>query len=373
MAKILIISRHVTETSLQLAKSLKNQQHEIYFFTGRDEPLHETFGIHFLTYFKKWSVFESVKFFPVMLGIQPDIIHFLLSNDEVSHAEIILSTIAKIFPRCVITTSILEIKDSLKKKTALKLLVKESDVVTVPSLEYMGHLRGIQTKSLRQARGILPPLLSFKKEDDSYIEHNQEEFPLFQTLKNKKYIVLPINNFFKNELIAFQLLKIFQEKNYYTVFYGSWEGYSLREKKLIEKKLLNNGIKNWIITGTIKTSELIFLLKNCQALYLAHLKLSTSEVAELFIRAISTNTTVIMDVHQASIYSYVWKNKENCWILDLDFSLTQLEDLLQAKQIKLNAEFNNVSNSNLLDNPINDLHRMYNKAFLQKTKPRTQL
>lgn len=377
MSKILIISRSVNETSLQLAKSLKNQQHEVYFLTSRDEAIHDTFGIHFLTYLKKWSPLEAFKFLPILLGIQPDIIHFLLTDFETSSAEVIMSTLAKVFPRCVITTSFLEIKESLKRKTSLKLMIKESDIVTVPSIEYMGHLRGIHTRSLRQSRGVLPPLLTFNPKPNHYAESNYLDSPLNLTLQNKKYMVIPFTHFFKNESSALKNLKLFSKKNFFIVFYGSWQGYSLAEKKSLEKKIGALGIHQWLVTGPINNSEFICLLKKSEILYLSGLKITSSELAELLVHTIAANATVVMDTQQSSIYSHVWKNKENCWILDLNYSPEAINELFEKEKLRLECNFNdsttNNFTSNFLDLPINDLNRLYNKALLQKTKLRTQL
>lgn len=366
MAKIILVSRKLNATSWQLAKALKAQQHQVVVLTSHGEfPDEETNGIELMSYFKKWSLMEGLRIIPGLFGLQPQILHLLLEEDKMNAAQVILSTFAKSHPTCVLTTSLLNIRRGLHRRNPVRYLIEESDIITCPTVEALGQLRGLDVRSTRQGRGILPPVLSPRPENTVSV-YDEEEDALFQHLAQKPYIVLPFQEpHFAPESAAFVRLRAIAQK-YHVVLWGSYSGWSLRDRKRFAAWMKEFQCEyHWTVTGSLDPVVGQKILEKSTAFFLAGQQFSPVEITDYYMKAIQGHCVLILDSKQSSVHSDLWRNGTNCWILDHQHLQRDLVKLLDRPHLKLPECLSQqlAQDRHLIDSSLNELNRLYNKAL----------
>jgi hypothetical protein len=360
MAKILLVCDKVTDTSWQLARSLRSQQHEVIFLTGQGESVKDTDGIEFMAYFKKWSALEGGRLIPALMTMRPQIVHFVLESDQVSNAHLILWSWIQSNSSVVFTMSLLHIEKGLSRRNWVRYLIQHSDIVTCPSVDSLAQLRGLEIKSHRQGRAVLPPVLSFQ---DEAVIHN-ETLELEELLNGQKYLIRPFaepqfvpeNYFFQELLRVLRVSKV--------VLFGSQDHWTLRERKKFQAWLQTEGVeKQWYLTGHQSLDEASSLIGRCQALWLADLDLSPMELTQYFLKAMDMNATLILNPKQARLHAPLWRNGQNCWITE-----GSTTELLAQKGLKLtyNLDRHSIERKDLVDAPLNELNRLYHKSLAMK-------
>lgn len=367
MAKIALVSEHLSPTANQLAQALKSQAHEVIFLTSADENIESTGDLQYLTYFKDWSWKEGIKFLPALWSHQPQILHFILPEDKLNGAQMVLWAYAQTLPNCILTVTLLNIRKGLNRRNPVRYLLQESDIITCPSVETLAHLRGLNIRSRRQGRGILPPVLNFTQAADK-LEQWHETSHFIEDFKNKKYVVVPFSEpKFVPSKHFFQRLSLLS-RHYFVILLGSHQQWSLRERKRFQSWMDKQGLgSQWWITGNLSLSLQQQLLAKSEAFILAGLKLSPIEITEYYLRAIRTDTTLIIDSKQASIHAGLWQNEKNCWILEFTHLTEKLQSLMAGTSLKLNEKISDliVEQRDLIDAPLNDLNRLYQRALAQ--------
>jgi hypothetical protein len=370
MAKIILVSKHVTATSWQLAQSLRAQQHDVILLTSYGEPAPDTTGIQFMAYFKKWSFWEGLKIIPGLFGLQPQILHLILDEDRINPAMLVLSTFAKSHPTCILTTSLLNIERGLHRKNPVRYLVEESDIVTCPSVENLGQLRGLNVRVGRQGRGILPPVLKFTEQNSEEIYNDGSEAQLLFDLHDKPYFVIPFREpKFLPESDNFARLRTLAQKHK-VVLWGSFKGWSLRDRKRFATWMQDFDCgTNWMLTGELPQRVTRELLEHSTAFVLAGQKFTPLEMTEYYMRGIQAKSVMILDSLQTSIHSDLWRNSVNCWVLDHAHMQRDLIRLLSRHHLELpeNLSEQVARDSHLIDSSLNELNRLYNKALQQKS------
>ncbi|WP_374034900.1 hypothetical protein ACES2I_03285 [Bdellovibrio bacteriovorus] len=365
MAKIILVSKHVNATSWQLAQALKAQQHEVVLLTSYGETPRDTSGIEFMGYFKKWSFLEGVRIIPGLFGLQPQILHVLLDDDKMNAAQMVLSTFAKSHPTCVLTTSLLNIKNGLSRRNPVRYLVEESDIITCPTVETLGQLRGLDVRSNRQGRGILPPVLDLKTEqNDEAIDSS--ELPLIANLKKSPYVVLPFNETrFNPDSDYFLRLRAVAQK-YKVALWGTYAHWTLRDRKRFAAWMAEfQCADRWVLTGPLSAPVTQQLLSGSTALMLAGQNFTPVEMTEYYLRAIQSHAVLILDTRQTSVHSDLWKNTINCWVLNHSQLQKDLIKLLSKSHLRLPESLSEklAEDRHLIDSSMNELNRLYNKAL----------
>ncbi|MGZ3768324.1 MAG: hypothetical protein ACXVCP_03615 [Bdellovibrio sp.] len=367
MAKIILVTKNINPTSWQLAQALKSQQHEVVLLTSHgEETLSDSSGIEFMAFFKRWSFFEGLRIIPGLFGLQPQILHILLDEDKMNPAQIILSTFAKSHPSCVLTTSLLNIRHGLSRRNPVRYLLEESDVVTCPTVEALGQLRGLNVRrSTRQGRGILPPVLDLK--GNIKAENNvEEEAHIANTLMNEEFVVIPFRERgFNPESRSFIRIRTIAQK-YKVLLWGSYSHWSLRERKKFALWMEEFGCgHHWAVTGTMSPQLSHMLLEKSSALILAGQSMTPVEMTEYYMRAIETHAVLVLDSKQSSVHSDLWKNTVNCWILDYHHLHKDLVKLLAKPNLKLPESLSEqlAKDRHLIDSSLNELNRLYNRAL----------
>jgi len=100
MPKIAVISEHLTPQVLGLAQALHFQRHEVMIITSHGEEVPDNVPFQVLKFFKTWSAFEAIRFFPRLLGHAPDVWHFVFSIKDskkkpASHRPICLGSLGE--------------------------------------------------------------------------------------------------------------------------------------------------------------------------------------------------------------------------------------------------------------------------------------
>ncbi|HRO66934.1 MAG TPA: hypothetical protein PL182_05170 [Pseudobdellovibrionaceae bacterium] len=131
----------------------------------------------------------------------------------------------------------------------------------------------------------------------------------------------------------------------------------------------NQGVGgNWTLSGELSTGDQQRLLAEAEALVLAGLSLSPLETTEYFLRAIQAGANLVMDDRQSLIHSDLWRHGETCWILKFDNVPSSLEKLLSEGPLRKFQALPESMNlhRDLVDGPLNELNRLYNKALSRK-------
>lgn len=368
MAKIILVSKQINSTSWQLAKALKSQQHEVVLMTSYGEiPTDESNGIEIMAYFRRWSALEALRLLPGLLGLNPQIFHLLLEEDRMNGAQIILSTFARSHPTCVLTTSLLHIKHGLTRQNPVRYLIEESDIITCPSVENLGQLRGLNVRSTRQGRGILPPVLDLKLRPQTAAS-DEEVLRLVDSLTQESYVVIPFRETkFKPSADSFLRLRTIAAK-YKVVLWGSYSHWSLRDRKRFASWMdLHHCGGRWAVTGEIELEISRKLLQKCTAFVLAGLTLTPIEMTEYILRAIQSHAVLVLDSKQVGIHADLWKNGVNCWVLQFEQLQKDLIKLLAKPHLKLAETLSEQFSQerHLMDSSLNELNRLYNRALNQ--------
>lgn len=370
MAKIVLVSPHVTETTWQLARALKAQQHEVVLLTSYGESVDDTAGIEFMAYFKKWSLLEALKVIPGLFGMQAQILHLLLEEDSLNPAQAVLAAFARSHPNCILTTSLLHIRRGLGRTNLARYLIEESDIVTCPTVENLAELRGLNIRSRKQGRGILAPVLNLNQSQTPSAEEIIGERKITEVLADERYVVIPFHEgSFHPESDFFQRFRSVARK-YKVVLWGSQSGWSLRSRKQFAQWTENENLQDrWVVTGSLSNPVLEDLLKGSEALILAGLPLTPVEITEYFLKAIQTHTTLILDSAQTSVHGGLWQDGLNCWILHSGFIDTEIEALLEKKSLRIADATKAITQERQwLDHPLNELNRLYSRALEQREK-----
>lgn len=366
MAKIVLVSKKVTPTAWQLAQALRAQQHEVVLLTSYGETPDDTSGIEFMAYFKKWNFIEGLRIIPGLFGLRPQILHLLLEEDRMNPAQVLLSAFAKSHPTCVLTTSLLHIRHGLTLKNPVRYLVEESDIITCPTVESLGQLRGLDIRSNRQGRGILPPVLDLKNQDQSDLFQEESELQLLERLRGRKFIVIPFNeSYFAPESEAFERLRTVAQK-YPVALWGSYAHWSLRDRKRFATWMREFQCKDqWVVTGPLSASAGERLLAESTGLLLAGQSFTPVEMTEYYMRAIRTHATLILDSKQTGLHSDLWKNGVNCWVLDHAQQQKDLIKLLAKSRLHLPETLSErlAQDRHMMDSSMNELNRLYNRAL----------
>lgn len=366
MAKIILVSKHVNATSWQLAQALKSQQHEVVLLTSYGEiPPQDTHGIDFMAYFKHWSLLEGLRIIPGLFLLQPQILHILLDEDKMSAGQVVLSTFAKSYPSCILTTSLLNIRRGLNRRNLVRYLIEESDIITCPTVEALGQLRGLNIRSKGQGRGILPPVLNLRADPDMK-SSDDDESHLLEVMTRGPFIVIPFREpHFDPEADSFERIRTLAQK-YKVVLWGTYSHWSLRDRKKFASWMDNFQCgKNWTITGPLPLSLSQPLLKQTTALCLAGQPFSPAEMTEYYMRAIHCHTPLILDSLQTSVHADLWENSVNCWVLNSHHLQKDLVRLLGRPHLRLpeNLSEQLAEDRHLIDSSLNELNRLYNRAL----------
>ncbi|MFZ4403848.1 MAG: hypothetical protein ACOYOK_07075 [Pseudobdellovibrionaceae bacterium] len=373
MALMLVVSEVWNPTLEHLCRSLLAQQHDVRLLTTKKIEF-KTPGIlqnlQTLTFFKSWSIAESLRLLPWLVHQRPQVIHLVLEDEKIRPAMWVLAAFARSFPGCILTTSFLHLEKDLRGFSALSFLVKESDIITGPSLAALAQLRGVAVRSARQGRGLLPPVLNATPPEANTNEHSDLSY-LDVLKKMQRPLALPffIEDWPGSQTYTETIEKLRPKSD--LVFCGSWM-HSQRKKRKRWTEWMTTF--HWWVTGELTDSIEVQLLSQCEALFLAGMDINTVELAYWINKALKAKTALVIDDKQSKVYQHLWKNEVNCWVLPLQkngsLNPKAFSDWLTESSWDLPESLNEhiLSQKQWLDSPFNELNRLYMKALAHKNK-----
>lgn len=379
MAKILIIAKKITPTTVLLAKSLIEQQHIVILLTSQKSLEKSELKdinlphLQLMEYFKTWSLLEGLKILPVLMTLQAQIVHFIVDEEQITLTERMLATFFKDLRSTVLATTVLKLELNLKTQKNLRKLLEESDIITGPSIDVLAQLRGMNTRNQKQIRGILSPLNII---DPLVFSANTEsELPLVQLLQKVKIrpqdpqlFLLPFQQKkFQPDAKIFKIIQTLAA-NHFVLLWGSMNHWRPRERKEFSQWMKAAGLeKNWALSGELTFAEIKSLYQNSDYLFTAFQDFSADELTHFYLESLAFNVPLILDDKQSLIHSELWENKLNCWILDSKNKKKSLSSWLEKKYppLKMSSEHNEKRKKELIDAPINEINRLYQKALSQ--------
>jgi len=343
MAKIALLTQKLTPEALGLARALKFHRHDILLITSAMETVPDDLGFQVLTYFKSWSAFEALRFFPRILGQAPEVWHFVFADaafEKPTPAHWILAQLARALPGRVVAASFY---DSLFEMSVTRLLpfLKSCDIVTTATRE---NLMFIKRKSMLHRHcetEVLPPFITSSSPDFEQIV-DQDLQQLIEAAS--PFLVIPSEHLpaqdWSQILNKVQLIVCGPrpERSADGVFY----------------------IGRSLIPGHFQE-----ILGRSLGLLTAFDDLSVVEMLNLQRMSTQTRTPILANARQAEALPGLCVHKRNGFLIQ---DLSQLNQLLiDNPKLEVTAPLFESVKTDLADSALNELNRLYSKVRHLKT------
>lgn len=344
MAKIALLTQKLTPEALGLARALKFHRHDIILITSANEIVPDGLDYQILTYFKSWSAFEALKFFPRILGQAPEVWHFVFSkagSERPTPAHWILAQLVRALPGRVVAASFYDSLFEISKARLMPFL-KSCDIVTTATRENLMYLK---RKSLLQRHcetEVLPPFVIPTANDNEQIVDED----LCQLIDAASpYLLLPSEHL-PSDLDWTSILGKVQ-----LLVCGS------RPERSPE------GV--FYIGRQMPTGHFQEILSRSLGLLMAFEDLSVVEMLNFQRMASQSKTPILATARQAEALPGLCVNKRNGFLIQ---DLSQLYQLLQDNpKLDLHAPLFESVKTDLADSALNELNRLYSKVRHLKT------
>ncbi len=343
MAKIALLSRTLSPQVLGLAQALKNHHHEIILITSADEAVPDDLGFQVLTYFKKWSAVEALKFFPRLLGQAPEVWHFVFSDmdtEKPSPAHWVLSNLVRALPGRVVAASFY---DSLLQVPALTTvpLLKSCDIVTTATRENLMYLKRKSWLNKYCETEVLPPFFQSAQETEAS-DLDQDLSSLIHSAQ--PYLVVPTE-----KLPDLDWEMILNKVN--LIVCGP------RPPRSPE------GV--YYVGSHLPEYQFSEILRNSRGLLTAFEDLSVVELLNFHRLHSQTETIVLAHPRQTEALPGFCIPKRNGFLIHTLSQLNQL--LLDNPNLEVTTPRFESLRTDLADSALNELNRLYSKVRHQKT------
>jgi hypothetical protein len=347
MAKVALISKKFSPQLLSLAQALKSHHHDISIITSQSENIPDDIGFSVLTYFKKWTILEALRFFPRILGQTPEVWHFVFADTDLekpSGAHWLLGQMAKALPGRVIVASFY---DSLYSLPAQRIapFVKVCDIVTTASRENLMYLKRKKWLSRFVETEVLPPFMPQGGNDTEEIDLELDQL----TKAASPYLVIPSENM---PTVDFSALK----GQIQVLVCGSRPAKNVPEGFFFVGKNLND-------------IQLLQILKGSLGLLTAFDEFSVIELLRFHRLCLLTKTPTLANLRQTEALPGFCVHKRNGFVLDQGMSsLRNLFSGFNANlgRLELTQALFEPLSANLADSALNELNRLYSKVKNQK-------
>jgi hypothetical protein len=343
LARVALLTQHLTPQALGLAQALKMHRHEMILITSAQEPVPDDLGIQVLTYFKKWSAVEALRFFPKLLGQSPEVWHFVFADtkkESPTAAHWVLSHLARALPGRVVATSFY---DSVLQISPFKAkpFLKSCDIVTTATRENLMFLKRKAWIQRDCETEVLPPMVSERlspttgevEQDLSQLVTAASPFLIIPTQKLPDLDWAPILN--KMNLVVCGHRPARAQKG---VFYV---GTDLSESQFLE------------------------VLRSSRGLITAFEDLSVVELLNYQRICSATRTLTLAQPRQTEAVPGFCVPKRNGFLVR---NMSQLNSLLlENPKLELQNPLFEPVKTDLSDSALNELNRLYSKVRHQKT------
>lgn len=370
MSRILIVTEQLNSpVIISHIESIKNLGHEATVVTSKNQKNYVIDNMETLYFFSKWNFKEWFQFFPVFFSVRPQLVHFLIESNAKLTAQNLLLEICHALG-IPIFTHFLNLTYINQKSKNLTLYVYKSDLITCAHRQSLMGLRGLNTRNKKQIRGLIPPVLSM----DSGKKHAYREAISIENLtyfleRNQNILLIP----FKSEIFNLSnsygkiLLKTLEYNP--VIFVGPVDELSIHEKKAIDSQLVLANSRNkheWTYFSAKSFSGSLSLFPAHSKILISGLPLTIQEVSEIFEQTILNKQILIMDEFQAELYSGLWQDKVNCFVVTNYQTVKSLDHLFRAPYLDsfdINSINTDVIKSEIMDAPINEFNRLLNKVL----------
>jgi hypothetical protein len=346
MAKIALVTQRLTPEALGLARALKFHRHEIILITSVNEEVPDDLDFQVLTFFKKWSAFEALRFFPRILGQAPEVWHFVYSNSQLDRptpAQWVLAQLIRALPGRVVATSFY---DSLFHISAARLMpfLKSCDIVTTATRENLMYIKRRSWLQRHCETEVLPPfVIPNATEPEHVIDEDLQH--LIQAAS--PYLVLPCERLPTGPHL-------------------DWGPILSKVQILICGSRPERSLEGVFYIGRhLPVGHLQEILSHSRGLLIAFEDLSVVELLNYQRMCSQTRTPVLATARQAEALPGLCVNKRNGFLIE---NLSQLNHLLMENpKLEIHSPLFESVKTDLADSALNELNRMYSKVRHLKT------
>lgn len=335
MAKIALITDEINPISLGFASSLRQQNQEVLFLSSDRNAYSQVPTFTLMTPFKDWSLLEGLRALPHLTAWNPDIWHFLFTgeNARARGAHWALAAFASALPQKTLVASFFA--NQRLKSLADRAFLRLFDLRTFASRSHLMRVKRIARVN-RGLNEVLPPIESAEFPDTRRVRDEIER--LAEVLY--PFILMPDPP------------------------PAGFDPQLLRSRG-IEILLLSDRFKfhsNFFYTGPLGWAERRYLLEKSRALILAGCDLSVVELRRFFELSEQTQTPLMVSQYQNELLPGLCHHERSGWVLERGWE--SLGAILDTNpRLELKKDFSGLSHMELTDSTLNELLRMYNRAF----------
>lgn len=340
MAKVALITEFLTPLALNLASALEQQRQEVVLITSKSEKEKAPTHLTAIFPFQKWSATEAAKILPKLMTENFDVWHFLFATPESKPrmAHWCLAVVAKTLPNKVVASTFSSQQNvaSFKNEKFISLV----DLALFPNRSFLMKMKRRKTFGSHALAEVLPPL---DWQDDNKTQTFRDE--TLRLIKNLRPFILTPE------------LKIGPE----------WIDHSPLDF-VIPKAAPKKGSQHPHVfyTGELFPNEREALLKRAKALCLLYGDYSVLELQKFHQWSEQYQLPLIVLRHQTELYPGLCWNEKSGWILE-DGAAGGLKSLLvRNPKLELKSEFQNYPHRELMDSTLNELLRLYQRAFMRR-------
>ncbi|PWU21662.1 MAG: hypothetical protein C5B49_02260 [Bdellovibrio sp.] len=339
MAKIVLIAEELNSVSWAFALSLHEQRQEVLLVSAANPNFSEIPPFPVLTPFRRWRLREATRILPRILAWNPDIWHFLFTSDHFRSrpSHWVMAAVAHAIPHRTLAGSFFS-NNQLKTYTDLAFL-NLFDLRTFGSRTQLMRVKRRAPFWRPGLNEVLPPL---EHQVTTERERLRPELEKLQ-VNLSPYILVP-------DPPPAQL------------------NAAVLQKRGLEILLLSDRFvarSPYFYSGPLNNAELEFLLRHSQALLLAECDLSILELRRYHEWAERTETPLLVTPYQNELLPGICWNQKSGWILDQ--GLASLPALLDSNpRLELAKGFAGLSKHELMDSTLNELLRLYQRAFVAR-------
>lgn len=359
MSKIAMISTTLGPQTIALSKALQVHRHEVMHITSKNQiPPFES-SLPTLTFFEKWSAWEAIKFFPHLTTCGADIFHFV-SEDSDPHSvrlgHVLMAQFLRALPQKIIVASFFQSHAHKRSRWPLngplnlmEPFLNAMDVVTFPTQErLLWNRRNYRLKKLLLS-DILPPLPQMNITSPAELTDKKNFDDELVSLVDKltPYLLIPASQ----EIPEIKKLHEHGSDNILNQYKYAYWGERTQRAAL-----------NPFYFGPLNEEEKIYTVANAKALLLAFSEFSSIELQKFLEISILTGTPLIVRPRQIDLVPGLVRAQKTGFVLDKGIS--SLQNLLESNpHLKVSEKNSPEQMQSLTDSCLNELNRLYNKAF----------
>ncbi|MGE0631553.1 MAG: glycosyltransferase family 4 protein [Pseudobdellovibrionaceae bacterium] len=364
MTRVLVVAESLYPFCWPLALTLKQQQFEVTILTSKESNPIEKSGIQIIPCFEKWSIKEFAQLLPIMIRLQPQIIHFIQPSKKFSQswspAFHLLAVAARLWPNAKVVTSILDVSDDYPLTSWMLPLLQNSDLITASSDHLVATLKTENNFRSDQICSSLPPL----------IENNELQLEVDERIPAlKPYVFVPCRWMEQilncSQSVPMIELLLDHDPLLNLVFSGSWENVPLRTRKTFwENPQIKKFENRMLVLGDNRTHIWPAWIKNSLFTLPAIVNLSRPELWLCSRSSLEMQRPSVLTLAQVEQDSLPLESGRNCWILKNSPYTRSLAEILILKKIEQLTWTQGEFGEAYLDKPGNRLSRLYIEAQL---------